>query len=446
MKANRHAKDEAVTDVLGTILMVGITVVMMGGLSLLVLNIDGPVDITYAELTTRVRPGADPAWGTGDEQVVLKHAGGERIPTSDLRVIMRIDGVEQAIDPLTIDGGDSDGHFSMGEKWTSPALVIQEEANVEFIVISTTANAVISSAAAIARTPGTPVSPTTLDYVTSSAVIKGSEVTFTNAQSATPSTSKLVEATSGGAPSTANFNGASTVGSVATDPDNALADGGGAAVLDANGEVLKVSGFTLPPGVTSVTGVLIHYDQSGGGANGNSKDVATLSYELSPSSWTPTSTTCSIKDAGTCQLNIGDDPGASWTQGAIEGMTITATLSGKQNGVQIDHFYISVTYTSGGSNELLALYDWAGATVGSTHTLELRYRVIGDTFDLAIADGSGGWNDPGFDLTSTSMVTVTHPFTVAEYNGGAPTIKFDDLDSNSIQGTLEIDFARIRVL
>lgn len=111
--------EDAVSDVLGTILMVGITVTMMAGLSLLVLNIDGPPDNVHADLAISAGPGAG-GWGTGDETILVRHLGGEAVP-GDLTVVVLIGAARTDLVPT--DQGWLDGKLRIGESWAGTLTV-----------------------------------------------------------------------------------------------------------------------------------------------------------------------------------------------------------------------------------------------------------------------------------------------------------------------------------
>lgn len=83
--------DEAVSEVLGTILLTGITVALFTGLGLAVLGFAGPVDAPQSSISLTVAPGAG-GWGTGDEALVLRHHGGEPLFADDVRLVYGLNG------------------------------------------------------------------------------------------------------------------------------------------------------------------------------------------------------------------------------------------------------------------------------------------------------------------------------------------------------------------
>ncbi|HLF16722.1 MAG TPA: type IV pilin N-terminal domain-containing protein [Candidatus Thermoplasmatota archaeon] len=105
----RPRRDDAVSSVMGTVLMLSITVSIFGGLSYWVLNeFNGDA----------VAPRASLAIASTDSGYVVTHAGGEPVQVSDGTLYVNVDGAQQAI-PLTSLVGDSCGTLPSGAtQWT----------------------------------------------------------------------------------------------------------------------------------------------------------------------------------------------------------------------------------------------------------------------------------------------------------------------------------------
>jgi FlaG/FlaF family flagellin (archaellin) len=114
--------DEAVSDVVGSILLVGITVGMTVVLALLLFAYDGPEPETRAHLAISVLPGLDGAWGTKDEQVVVRHLGGDPIRSS-AHVLTSIGGVRSDLSGAALGPASADGRLVVGEMWTQGAWI-----------------------------------------------------------------------------------------------------------------------------------------------------------------------------------------------------------------------------------------------------------------------------------------------------------------------------------
>ncbi len=118
----RDRKEDAVADIMGSVLLVGITVAMTVGLSLMVANIPGPPDEMYAELKISAQPGPDGNWGTGDEVLQIRHLYGESLSESHAKVVYSVNGASTTIEKDAL--GFSDDSFDIGERWQH-TLVLQ---------------------------------------------------------------------------------------------------------------------------------------------------------------------------------------------------------------------------------------------------------------------------------------------------------------------------------
>lgn len=87
----RVAGDDGVSDVVGSILLVGITVVMAGLMALLILSFKGPHDVTHANLVITVNPGQE-GWSSGDESIRIQHLGGDAVDGGTTRITYRLNG------------------------------------------------------------------------------------------------------------------------------------------------------------------------------------------------------------------------------------------------------------------------------------------------------------------------------------------------------------------
>lgn len=112
--------EEAVTDVIGSILLVGITVAVMVALSIMLVGFLQPDDQVRADLELAVHPGQD-GWGTGDETVRIRHLGGEPVPQSGFRIVLVLNGTSTVFKGSTLDagGGWDDGQLTTGETWST---------------------------------------------------------------------------------------------------------------------------------------------------------------------------------------------------------------------------------------------------------------------------------------------------------------------------------------
>lgn len=135
-RAMRH-DGAGVSDVVGNILLVGITVAVAAGLAFLLFSFDGPDSVPQANLDVSVQPGTG-SWGTGDETIVVRHGGGDPLDVAELSVRYSINN--GATTTLTGSGlGISDGKLSIGDVWRSAPLTLQAADSVHINVVSTAA-------------------------------------------------------------------------------------------------------------------------------------------------------------------------------------------------------------------------------------------------------------------------------------------------------------------
>jgi FlaG/FlaF family flagellin (archaellin) len=125
----------AVADVVGSLLMVGMTVGMTVVLAFLLLTYDGPQPEPHVRLSLTVTPG-DGVWGNGDEQVRLAHLGGDALSDS-AHVLVSTAGCELDLTGPALGGAFADGSLAVGEVW-SRACTIQSTDSVVVHVVGET--------------------------------------------------------------------------------------------------------------------------------------------------------------------------------------------------------------------------------------------------------------------------------------------------------------------
>ena len=140
MKANRNARfrrdDRAVSEIVGSVLLVSITVIMAAALGLTVFALTTPVDPVHANLSISLRPGAN-GWQTGDESIVIQHLGGEGLTAGQTTVRYTLAGTRTDVTDSALGSAFADGKFTIGETW-SRTLTVPAGASVDVDVIVTT--------------------------------------------------------------------------------------------------------------------------------------------------------------------------------------------------------------------------------------------------------------------------------------------------------------------
>lgn len=114
-----HRGDDAVADTVGSILMVGITVVMSVVLGIALFSFEGPTPLAHADLAIAVLPGSDGTWGNGNEVVRILHRGGDALDASKATVTVTVGGTTRTLTGASQLGSTwADGFLRVGETWT----------------------------------------------------------------------------------------------------------------------------------------------------------------------------------------------------------------------------------------------------------------------------------------------------------------------------------------
>lgn len=133
-----------VSDVMGGVLMVGITVTILAGLAFLLMSIDGPQEEDRPSLSLSADGGFF-GWGTGDERLIVRHHGGEPLDRDGVTVYYTIDGLKIGLTGAQLDGDWADGELSIGESWTH-TLLIESQNDVQMEIVQNTYDSHIVSA------------------------------------------------------------------------------------------------------------------------------------------------------------------------------------------------------------------------------------------------------------------------------------------------------------
>lgn len=435
--------DDAVSDVVGNILLVGITVALMSGMSVAVMSVGGPPDILHADLAVDLLRGGA-AWGDGDEGVRLRHLGGEPVPAG-VEVLLDVDGAAAVYAPD--DQGFADGALRIGEAWVLTTTLAEGE-QVSVAVIDPGRNAIVAASGvqtAGGGSGGGSGGGGAFTYVDAGTATTGTLSDLADAQDADDggAAATLTEASSAGTPTTPTLSaGTVTSSSGATSPGNVLASDDARAGFVAAGDQVEVEGFGIPAGA-SVTQVVVGFEALRPGGGGSNAQL-TLSYTVSG---TPgaTSLSATVSGAGDTAYTTDVTADRAWTEQDVADLHLVLVRDSADAGFRdadVDHVFVQVTYSIP-VTDLEATFDFAGVPAGATQTLQLRYSTGGDSFDLQVWDGvAAAWTSRG-TLDSAAAATFTHVLTADEYDGGAPRLRFLDLDSGTVAGTLSIDYARV---
>ena len=313
--------ERSVSDVLGAILLVGITVVMAAAFGAVLLAYDGPSDQQHTQLGVVVGPGADGDWGPNDAELKITHLGGEPLLQAGVRIIYVDTAGTQTVSP-TFTGGV----LKVGQAWTH-TISATPGATVAVTVVATVSggSAVISSGSVAAGGTGA-----TLTYVSgiTPAPGKGSVADLANAQSAIDlnAAATLTEGAAGGTPSSSTRSPGSNTNSGATSPGNIVSSNDARAVLDNSAEWVQGAGYSAPGGAMLVSALSIgmearavqpvstvtHVATVTGGATSGST-VATVSILGSAGDVYLAAVANGVSNLRTV-TGVSGPPGISWTQ------------------------------------------------------------------------------------------------------------------------------------
>jgi len=129
----RRLDQRAVSDVLGSILMIGITVMMATAFGAVLFAFKGPTDSPQANVDITVDPG-NAAWGNGDERLVVQNNGGEALKDTETTIVYTVNGGT----PVSVTGaalGFAGGKLAIGQAWTR-TLTLQATDVVRISVVS----------------------------------------------------------------------------------------------------------------------------------------------------------------------------------------------------------------------------------------------------------------------------------------------------------------------
>lgn len=254
----RLADDEAsVSDVIGSILLVGITVVMAAGFGALLLSFDGPANQVHAQLSVTVGPGSNGLWGANEAELTLRHLGGEALDEDDVTVRYSVAGAAvQQVSP-TFAGGA----LTVGEKWTTVISANAGDAVLVDVVVDAGAQSqLVSTGQASAGS-----APALLTYVSTITATAGwGTVTAAgNAGAANDNLdATLQESPLAGTTTTLTRTAGATTNGGASN-SNVVNDDDSRSVLDVAGDWVQGSSFTANPGGVAVTDLSIGFQGRG---------------------------------------------------------------------------------------------------------------------------------------------------------------------------------------
>lgn len=292
--------------------------------------------------------------------------------------------------------------------------------------------------------------PTYFDTVTANV---GTVTNFNNAQSASDAgaEAELKEAATGNSPVASDRYATSQVSSGVTDPGNAIGSpNDNHAIVPGNNNWLRVGGFSQALG--TITKVELGFEGKTSGTR--TDDSLKFSYRISAVTGSTSKTFVPGTTDGQRYVDVTSDrttgpspPGWTWQNVVDLEVQSDWVKNGSEDALDflVDAQWLRVTYTETVYNMSIRTTFAAVPDGPNGEELQLKYRVSADTFRVQVWNGTA-WNTRGTDLISATSTTWSYGLTAAEYNGGAPRVRFIDVTPNGAQqGFLYLDYGRVRV-
>lgn len=428
------------SDVIGSILLVAVTVGMMAALASSILSIEGPIDHVRADIQVSVLRGPGD-WGDGDELLRLRHLGGEELTNADTIVRMAINGSVTEYKGAALDGAFADG-LTIGETWflttTVPLL-----AEVDVDIINPALKSLVATTSLVAN-PGQ-VAPPILAETFPNAFFdnKGTTTDFPNAQDDNDGdlVARLQEQTNPPSTPTTRLNPSNVVANVGVTSPNGVFTSNNARVTFAdNGDSITVDGFNVPASALTITNIKIGIEAQRGGGGGPDP-IATPSYSVGGFPGPPklgqsighTNDQDTVWDITSDRL---------WLPSHINNLELKIERTGGGGkDLLVDHMWVEITYDEVPTTDLDVEFSWAAVPAGTLQQLQIRYQANTDEFNVLIWDGSA-WVQRG-SLASTSLSVLTINLSPAEFQGGFPKIRFVDTDATSGSGRIDVEYAKV---
>ena len=130
--------DRGVSEVIGTILILMITVTLFSGIILWVNQLPQPEQSTYADLSGSLEPKND--WNDG-AWINITHGGGESLHNWSTRIYLFIDGTPNML--YIGNGLGGDDTWSINEIWTYTKDSIGSDDKISVMVVDISKNTVV---------------------------------------------------------------------------------------------------------------------------------------------------------------------------------------------------------------------------------------------------------------------------------------------------------------
>lgn len=436
MVGRSDPRSDAVSSVVGTVLMLGITLAVFAGFSLFALD-------SVSEDQRKLR--ADLGVVQEGDNVLLQHRGGDALDLGLGLLQLTVDGSETELPLADLADQTEDGTtWRIGETLclAGPQPPCQYGEGQLGRVVLVYENAIVLADGET----DSGLADAVLTYVASASPTTGTVTALASAQSSTDvgAEALLTEggtAVAGGSVGPLKLSGAVASTGGAIGPTSAQGSNDAWAELDTTGDSIEVSTFDLPSNTASITSITIGYEGHKDG-NGGQDPTMRLDYKVGTGSYDLGTT---FTETSTTDVDRNRTLSGTFTPSQVENLTVRLVLVTDENrNPLIDHLFVRVAYVTSATTTyaLDVAMDVTGVPSGLSHELQVDYRVSGDTVRVQVWDGSSFTTRA--TLTATTSTTWTHTLTASEYNAGAPRIRFlDSTASGTTQGILRLDYVRV---
>jgi flagellin-like protein len=451
----RFGRDErGVSDIVGSILLVAITIISGVALGGMIFAFPGPPETTIASLRTSLIAGAG-GWGTGDESIQLTHLGGESLSPLGLSITYSINNVATTLSGASQLGSVlNPGPMVIGQTWVRTAMLRSTDiVSVSVAVQGSSGSSLVASAPNLSPLLFNAVCGPSPTYV-QAAGLASTVGTLTNAAGAIAAAGTEASLVEVGA-TNAVVAGTTTTGTSGTlNPSNALLLDAQRATMQAPTDVLDVNGFSLP-GSPGIRQVILGFQGMKSAAAGTTPTTV-LSYLVSGVAGPTTSTVTVAATADTAYtIDVTND--RSWSQADINGLTVQLASGQFGSGanlrtILVDQLYVQVVYSppTGVGQALNAQVSFPCLPTGTTQTVDLGYRITpvaaNDVFNVQVWNGAT-WRTCAGQLTNVLPTPVAFTCALvlpAEFNNGSPLVRILDANpASTTQTTLLLDYARV---
>ena len=155
----------------------------------------------------------------------------------------------------------------------------------------------------------------------------------------------------------------------------------------------------------------------------------------------PLPRTGATKILGAVMELTANDLGAIRWDGSVFTVVGASTLTANTGTTTYQSYDLQYHVTNG--DQLNVRYDWVSVPAGDTYTLQVKGYREDEDVNVQVLTAPSSWNT-AITISATSNTLFSYTLTPAEYNGGAPAIRFvDAAGAGGMQSDFWVDYANI---